>query len=139
MAVSIIGAVLVGTAYAGYREQKKAARAQKQGIEGQKSMQDLELRKARLNARRQARAARAASLVAGESAGVAPGSSGVAGAMSSTASTASSNQNFLQGMGAWQGFVLDKQADVVNAQTRQAQWSAVGSLASTAFGASIKK
>jgi hypothetical protein len=130
---------MVGAAVKGYSEQKKAARAQRQGIEGQKSMQDLELRKARLDARRRARAARAASLVAGEAAGVSPGSSGVMGAMASTTSTASSNQNFLAGMGAWQGFVLDRQSDVVDAQTQGNKWSAIGSLVGTYFGANIKK
>lgn len=136
---AIAGTVLVGSSYMGYKEQKKAARAQKQGIEGQKAMQDLEVRKARLEARKQARAARAASLVAGEAAGVAPGTSGVAGAMASAESTATANQNFLGGMGVWQGFVLDKQQDVVNAQTQANKWSAIGSLAGTVFGGAVKK
>lgn len=136
---SIAGSIAIGSAYMGYREQKKAARAQKQGIEGQKAMQDLEVRRARLDARRQARAARAASLTAGEAAGVAPGTSGVEGAISSSASSAAANQNFLGGMGVWQGFVLDRQSDVVNAQTQANKWSAIGSLANTVFGASVKK
>ncbi len=136
---AIAGTVLIGSSYMGYKEQKKAARAQKQGIEGQKAMQDLEVRRTRLEARKQARAARAASLVAGEAAGVAPGTSGVEGAISSSASTAAANQNFLGGMGVWQGFVLDRQTDVVNAQMQENKWSAVGSLAGTVFGAAVKK
>jgi hypothetical protein len=135
----LAGATTLYSSYKVYGTQKKGAQAQKEGIEGQKAMQDLELRKARLDARRQARAARAAVLTSGEAAGVAPSSSAVAGSVSSVKSSEARNDNFLQGMGAWQGYVLDKQSEVVGYQQEGNKWQAIGALSSTIFAAATPK
>ena len=132
----VAAAIFSYAAYESNQNQKAAARAQQGVIQGQRGMQDLQVRQARVQARIQARAARALALSAGEAAGIAPDSSAIVGSTGSAAMTGVNNQNFLGGSGAWQGYVLDKQSDVVDAQQQVSKWQAIGSLASTVFSAS---
>lgn len=124
----VVSAIVgVGSAVQSNKQGKAAAQERDKQREAQKGMQDLELRKQRLDARRQARAARATALATGEAQGAA-GSSSVEGAVSSIGIQAASQQSFLTQQSGYQNTIFNSQNAESGFSQKASMWSAVNSL-----------
>jgi len=130
IAIAAIGAIIGGvSASNSATASRKATTARRNQGKAQQNTQDLEIRKARIEARARRRAATAQILAGGEAAGAA-GSSSVAGGVGAAISQESSQQSFLTGMQVNQNAFLAAQGAEAKANQTANMWQSVGAISS---------
>ena len=123
---------------------ERQVQAQKEGIAAQGRSADVESHRARIAQNREARIRRANVLAS--TGAMAEGNSGVLGAAFSTVSQEASNigligqtQTFAQEASAANQRAADASGERAKAQAIGQQWGAIGSLATTVLGGSLKR